>query len=101
VDLDFLGMPAHGLLDLESPFSVEEVWNVVKAQELDKAPGPDGFTGRFYVSCWEIIKGDVMDAFQAMWSGDCRGLHVANQALISLLPSMHMPWRLRISGPSV
>jgi hypothetical protein len=45
---------------------VEEVWNVVKAQELDKAPGPDGFTGRFYVACWEIIKDDVMDAFHAM-----------------------------------
>jgi hypothetical protein len=86
VGLDFLGMPDHGLFDLESRFSVEEVWNVVKAQELDKAPGPDGFTGRFYVACWEIIKDDVMDAFQAMWSGDCRGLHVANQALISLLP---------------
>ncbi|KAK1677946.1 hypothetical protein QYE76_038794 [Lolium multiflorum] len=55
-------------------------------QELDKAPGPDGFTGRFYVACWEIIKDDVMDAFQAMWSGDCRGLHLANQTLISLLP---------------
>ncbi|KAM0912001.1 hypothetical protein ACQ4PT_013083 [Festuca glaucescens] len=27
-----------------------------------------------------------MDAFQALWSGDCRGLHAANQALVSLLP---------------
>jgi hypothetical protein len=86
VDLDFLGMPDHGLSELKIPFSVEEVWNVVKAQELDKAPGPDGFTGRFYVACWEIIKDDVMDAFHTMWNGHCRGLHVANQALISLLP---------------
>ncbi|KAM0924080.1 hypothetical protein ACQ4PT_005078 [Festuca glaucescens] len=27
-----------------------------------------------------------MDAFWSLWSGDCRGLHVANQALVSLLP---------------
>jgi mannosylglycoprotein endo-beta-mannosidase len=27
-----------------------------------------------------------MEAFQALWSGDCRGLHKANQDLVSLLP---------------
>jgi hypothetical protein len=86
IDLNFLGMQEHDLAELKSPFSMEEVWNVVKTQELDKAPGPDGFTGRFYISCWDIIKHDVMEAFHAMWCGDCRGLHVANQALISLLP---------------
>ena len=25
----------------------------------DKAPGPDGFTARFYISCWDIIKRDL------------------------------------------
>jgi len=86
LDLDFLGMQVHDLSELEAPFSEDEVWGVIRAQELDKAPGPDGFTGRFYASCWQIIKADVMEAFEAPWGGDCRGLHVANQALISLLP---------------
>lgn len=27
-----------------------------------------------------------MEALHALWSGDCRGLHKANQALVSLLP---------------
>ena len=27
--------------------------------DLDKAPGPDGFTARFYISCWDIIKRDL------------------------------------------
>jgi hypothetical protein len=27
-----------------------------------------------------------MDAFETLWKGDSRGLHVANQALIALLP---------------
>jgi mannosylglycoprotein endo-beta-mannosidase len=62
------------------------VWAVIRSQELDKAPGPNGFTGRFYTACWPIIKADVMAAFEVLWRGDCRGLHVANQALISLLP---------------
>ncbi|KAM0866543.1 hypothetical protein ACQ4PT_042573 [Festuca glaucescens] len=86
LDLDYLGMQMHDLVELEAPFSDEEVWGVIKAQEFDKASGPDGFTGRFYTSCWGIIKPDVMDAFQTLWQGDCRGMHVANQALISLLP---------------
>jgi hypothetical protein len=40
-------MQAHDLLGLEVPFSEEEVWGVIRSQELDKAPEPDGFTGRF------------------------------------------------------
>jgi hypothetical protein len=59
---------------------------VIRSQEMDKSPGPDGFTGCFYASCWSIVKTDILEAFQALWRGDCRGLHVANQALISLLP---------------
>lgn len=79
-------MQSHHLVELDAPFSEEEVCNVVKSQELDKAPGPDGFTRRFYTPSWWIIKHDVMDAFRDMWLGDYRGLHVANQALITLLP---------------
>jgi hypothetical protein len=86
LDLDYLGMPSHDLSELEVPFSEEEVWGVIRSQELDKAPGPDGFTGRFYTACWPIIKADVMEAFDTFWRGDSRGLHVANQALIALLP---------------
>jgi mannosylglycoprotein endo-beta-mannosidase len=62
------------------------VWGVICSQELDKAPRPDGFTGRFYTACWPIIKDDIMEAFETLWRGNSRGLHVANQALIVLLP---------------
>jgi hypothetical protein len=30
LDLDFLGMQEHDLVEIEAPFSLEEVWNVVK-----------------------------------------------------------------------
>ncbi|KAM0913456.1 hypothetical protein ACQ4PT_012157 [Festuca glaucescens] len=86
LDLGFLGVQTHDLSELDRTFTEEEIWDVVRSQELDKAPGPDGFSGRFYVACWPIIKLDVMAAFQSLWEGDCRGLHVANQALVSLLP---------------
>jgi hypothetical protein len=55
LDLDFLGVRSHDLSELDRPFTEEEVWAVVRSQELDKAPGPDGFSGRFYMACWPII----------------------------------------------
>jgi hypothetical protein len=67
LDLDYLGMQTHDLSKLELPFSEEEVWGVIRSQELDKAPGPNGFTGRFYAACWPIIKANVMEAFETLW----------------------------------
>jgi hypothetical protein len=32
LNLDYLGMQSHKLVELDAPFSEEEVWNVVKAQ---------------------------------------------------------------------
>jgi hypothetical protein len=52
INLDNLDLPRFDLEALESPFS-EEVWNTIKELPSDKAPGPDGFTGRFYKTCWE------------------------------------------------
>lgn len=59
---------------------------VVKAMPLDKAPRPDGFTGRLFATCWGIIKDDIMDIFYNLNKLDGRGLQVINQAFICLLP---------------
>ncbi|WVZ63856.1 LOW QUALITY PROTEIN: hypothetical protein U9M48_013454 [Paspalum notatum var. saurae] len=53
---------------------------------LDKALGPDGFTGRFYCSCWDIIKGDVILALNAIHSGHVYRFRLSNSAFITLLP---------------
>ena len=62
ISLEALGSPRFNLDTLDLPFSEEEVWNTIKEMPLDKAPGPDGFTGRFYKCCWSIIKNDVLAA---------------------------------------
>jgi len=51
LNLDELDMQHHDLSDLDAPFSEEEVWATIKDMHLDKVPGPDGFTWRFYKSC--------------------------------------------------
>jgi hypothetical protein len=48
---------------LERRFEIEEVLQVVKDLQGDKAPGPDGFTMAFFQKCWSVIGGDVMDFF--------------------------------------
>jgi hypothetical protein len=60
IDLAQIGIPQLVLDDLVVPFTEEEVWNVIKEIPNDRAPRPDGFTGRFYKAAWAIIKEDVV-----------------------------------------
>lgn len=86
VNLDELNFTSFDLSGLENPFSEEEVWRTISHLPSDKAPGPDGFTGRFYKSCWSIIKEDVMRAVSAVWSRKMDNLGVVNSAYITLIP---------------
>ena len=86
INLDSLGCPSFELFNLDLPFSEEEVFNSIKDLPPDKAPGPDGFTGRFYKCCWAVIKNDIMAAIQSLWSGNCRNLSKLNSAYITLIP---------------
>jgi len=53
---------------------------------LDKAPGLDGFTGRFYKSCWSIIKGDVLMVLDTIHRGHVFKFRLLNTAYVTLLP---------------
>ena len=56
---------------------------------LDKAPGPDGFIGSFYISCWHIIKGDFLGALDMFYRGDKRSLQAVNKKIVTLLPKLN------------
>lgn len=86
LNLEELGLPRLDLSHLDRPFTEEEVEGVIKSMPRDKAPGPDGFTGRFYATCWSIIKEDFMRAMDCFYKGDMRGLSAINKSLVSLLP---------------
>ena len=66
IEMSALGLPSHDLSSLDLPFTEEEVWAAIKTLPSDKAPGPDGFTGRFYKECWPVIKDDIMMALQVI-----------------------------------
>jgi hypothetical protein len=71
---------------LELTFSEEEIWAAIRVLPPDKEPGPDGFTMRFFQSCWSTVKEAVMRAIACFDSGDGRGFARLNDAYIVLLP---------------
>jgi hypothetical protein len=80
-----LGVPMFDHSDLDTPFFEEEAWATIKGLPVNKAPRPDGLTGRFYKSCWPIIKQDIMAAISAIWSRKLMGFSVLNTTYITLL----------------
>ncbi|KAL6190669.1 hypothetical protein ACLB2K_037063 [Fragaria x ananassa] len=51
--------------------SHEEVLSAVKGMDSASAPGPDGFNGYFFVSCWDIVGDEVVAAVQYFFRFDC------------------------------
>uniref|UniRef100_A0A2N9F2D7 Reverse transcriptase domain-containing protein n=1 Tax=Fagus sylvatica TaxID=28930 RepID=A0A2N9F2D7_FAGSY len=52
---------------LERRFDKEEVVQVLKDLEGDKAPGPDGFTMAFFQKCWPVLQDDIMGFFEEVY----------------------------------
>jgi len=99
INLDELAIPNFDLSELDAPFSEDEVWRTINSLPSDKAPGPDGFTGKFYKVCWPIIKVDLMAAISAIWSRKMGHLEMLNSAYITLLPKKEEATTIRDFRP--
>jgi hypothetical protein len=86
IDLEVVHRPGMDLDQLEQAITEEEVWAAIKTLPSDKAPGPDGYSGRFYKVAWQIIKVDFMTAIGRVMQGDVSKLHLLNSAYITLIP---------------
>ena len=69
--LDFACIEEDERLSLEKEFTKEEVFQVLREMEGDKALGPDGFTMAFFHKCWKVVEKDVMDFFCLLSSALC------------------------------
>lgn len=70
--------------------TMEEVKAATFQLGASKAPGPDGLTGMFYQSHWEVIKEDIYRAVQNFFSSG--SLPVAlNRTAITLIPKTPNP----------
>lgn len=78
------------LLELERPFTKEEIDVVVAQLPLDKAPGPDGFNGAFIKCCWSIIVEDFYILIKDFFNGNVN-LQSINSSHITLIPKKDNP----------
>jgi len=69
---------------LERPFTEEEVLNIIKQCDGDKAPGPDGYTMSFFKVCWATLKDDLMQTIQNFHQNEMieKSFNVTFRALI-------------------
>jgi hypothetical protein len=70
---------------LMCPVSLEEFKSIVECMSPDKAPGPDGFTARFLISCWPIIHRDLLKMVKKSQSCNKIG-GGTNSSFLSLIP---------------
>ena len=76
---------------LELPFSEEEVWDAIASLPSDKAPGPDGYTGKFYKTCWPILKADLMAALAALHLGNSQKFGASKHSIYYFDPQEGRP----------
>ena len=84
--MNALNLHTFDLSHLDAPFTEDEALAAINHTAPDKAPGPDGFTGAFFHSCWSIIKGDLMVLFHTLHSLRSLNFDLLNTANIILLP---------------
>jgi len=99
IDLERLDLPRLDLSTLAAEFSDGEIMHAVLETPVDRAPGPDGFTGRFYRAAWTVIKADVCAVFRALWAQDWRSFYLVNAANMVLLPKKDVPQGLKDYRP--
>jgi hypothetical protein len=99
IDLDRLDLPRLDLEVLATPFTEAEVAKIVQECPPDRAPGPNGFTGRFYRAAWPVIKDDLCSTFNSLWQQDWRSFYLLNDASMVLLRKNETPANLRDYRP--
>jgi hypothetical protein len=84
---------------LEAPFSRDEVRKVIMDMPSDRAPGPDGYSGFFFMLCWEIIANDLLLALHHLFLGHCQNLGHVNSSIMVLLPKCQDPLDIKDYRP--
>jgi hypothetical protein len=74
------------LIEMDNPITEEEVCDTIKSLPADRAPEPDGYIGRFYKACWQLIKVDFMAAIITLQQGNAQKLELLNSTSLTLIP---------------
>ena len=83
---------------LSSHFTEDEIKFALFSMEKNKAAGPDKIPIEFYQTCWDIIKGDIMELFEDFHKGKL-DVYRLNYGVITLLPKVHDASRIQQYRP--
>ena len=83
---------------LTAPFTEKEIREAIFDMEHNKAPGPDGFPAEFYQHFWDVVKGDLIQMFHELHSGEIPIFSV-NFGVITLLPKTQDTSRIQQYRP--
>ncbi|EPS69207.1 hypothetical protein M569_05561, partial [Genlisea aurea] len=75
---------------LNTPFTREEIWPVLKDMKPLSAPGPDGFSPIFFQRFWPIVNEQVSDAVLRLLNGRVMEGNL-NHTHIVLIPKVRQP----------
>ncbi|GAU38652.1 hypothetical protein TSUD_276920 [Trifolium subterraneum] len=78
---------------LISPFSLEEIQEVVANSDGSKSPGPDGFNFSFLKKFWELLKGDIRIMFDQFHGNSCLPKSLLFY-FVTLIPKVSSPCSL-------
>uniref|UniRef100_A0A803N4X6 Reverse transcriptase domain-containing protein n=1 Tax=Chenopodium quinoa TaxID=63459 RepID=A0A803N4X6_CHEQI len=70
--------------DLCKSFTVEDVRAALWSIEDDKAPGPDGFSSKFYKASWDIVKNEICEVVLSFFN-HVRLLKQVNNTLLTMV----------------
>ncbi|CAH9113234.1 unnamed protein product [Cuscuta europaea] len=68
----------------------EEIKNAVWGLNQNGAPGPDGYNGKFFRKCWDIVDQDMISAVQEFFLGISIPQGISS-SLVTLIPKVDNP----------
>uniref|UniRef100_A0A803N4X4 Reverse transcriptase domain-containing protein n=1 Tax=Chenopodium quinoa TaxID=63459 RepID=A0A803N4X4_CHEQI len=69
------------------PFTEVDVKDALWSIEDDKAPGPDGFSSKFFKASWDIVKNDLCEVVLSFFDHGCL-LKQVNNSLLTMVPKV-------------
>ena len=97
-DLEFDCIGDVERVGLERKFEREEILQVVRDLEGDKALGPDGFTMAFYHHCWIVVEKDILAVLEEFFQ-HCKFEKSLNATFIALIPKKNDASNIRDFRP--
>ncbi|XP_074292165.1 uncharacterized protein LOC141619026 [Silene latifolia] len=75
---------------LMTPITPEEIKHIIFLIPNDKAPGPDGYSSKFFKDSWDVVGNEVTEAVLDFFQSGCL-LKQLHATIVTLIPKVNRP----------